>query len=235
MGIVRDVIAQRRDDRNGNNNSSQDFSRSRLLPRLSDYAPTGNSMPDIRARGSRCQRRSDSRIRQAAYMQPGPSPFGPPQDDQPRYYTSAFPSYPADSFVDNSYTSSPSPPPLPVRPALKRSLDMPPPSANPISYPNPAPPSYSSSEYFEHPNTLCHTPDLYSTSGQYLDLPLAIPQSGYGSTSPFLRAHSEELLGSRGISQASFIAWIDAFNLASTPSAELQIVGKVAGIAGFFV
>jgi hypothetical protein len=242
MGILRDAIAQRRNDRNSN--SPQDSGRSRLLPRISDYAPTGNSIPNERVRGSRRQRHGSSLLRQAAeHLQTSPSRPVVSQGDQPRYYTSAVLPYPAEPYtsapiVERSYRPSSSPPPLPTRPVLSNFLPMPQPSDNPIPYPNPAPPSYNSTEYFDYsdtstPSFLTEQVDTLSSYGR--NLPLAIPQINYGTTSPFIRGYNEDLLGSRGITQARFISWLDSLNVACMPSAELQIVGKVAGIAGLMV
>jgi hypothetical protein len=64
--------------------------------------------------------------------------------------------------------------------------------------------------------------------------PFALPQVDYGSGVPFLRGYSANL-DAHGLSVEPFLAWVDAMNTAIVPNAEMQIVGKAAGLAGWFV
>lgn len=67
-----------------------------------------------------------------------------------------------------------------------------------------------------------------------LQRPFALPQTGAGSSAPFMRGFSDDL-SRAGVSQRAFIQFVDALNLTLVPNPEMQLAGTAAGLAGWFV
>jgi hypothetical protein len=67
-----------------------------------------------------------------------------------------------------------------------------------------------------------------------VDLPIALPQISHGDGVPFVRGYTEQL-EDLGISQTTFLTFVDTLNATIIPNPEAQVVNKVAGLAGWFV
>ncbi|KAI5479931.1 hypothetical protein MNV49_002221 [Pseudohyphozyma bogoriensis] len=92
-------------------------------------------------------------------------------------------------------------------------------------------PSVSRSSYSS--DTLTFQPPTTMPPGP-LRRPIALPQTGTSSASPFLRGFSTDLEDA-GVCQREFMTFVDALNVTIIPNPEVQIAAKAAGIAGWFV
>ena len=237
MGILRDLASGLLQQQSSTMNYSRSYSsrnddcstrRDHDRGRYESYAPR-QLLPQMYDSSQ-----AQGHIPPTTYMEPPPSmisptpqSLSPPHESRSGQYVSVLN---GSRYQDLDPIHRGVPPPLPCRGPQTTSSRIQPNSDSPPDYYQDCDPSASVTPY--GPSFLGSSLNL--SRGLSLSRPVILPQLNFGDGVPFVRGYSDELL-TLGVSERSFIEFIDALNVTEVPNPEMAIANKAMGLAGWFV